>query len=138
MSGHGAVLQQLAFDTIEDNGEPITLVRVVPPACDPVTREPLVDPVTHLAAVEVRTEHPCMAMVAKATANVLREFDNRLDKGTLIETHLRSLVVAGLDLPFEPMPGDFAVFDSCTWTLLGSTPERAEGLNITFNLTVQR
>ena len=138
MSGHGEVLQQAAFDAIEDNGEPITLVRVIPPASDPVTCEPLIDPNTLLPAVEIRIEHPCRAIVAKASGGVIQAFDNRLDKGTLVETHLRSVIVAGQGLPFDPLPGDFAEFDGAAWTLLGTTPERAEGLNITFNLTVKR
>jgi len=128
MSGHGEVLQEAAFDTIEDNGEPLTLVRVVQGTPDPVTG----------IAAETRTEYPCQAIISKASGGVIQAFDNRLENGTLIETHLRSIVVAGLGLPFDPMPGDTALFDDATWTLLGSTPERAEGLNIVFNLTVQR
>ncbi|BDU72396.1 hypothetical protein [Mesoterricola silvestris] len=128
MSGHGEVLQQAAFDAIEDNGEPITLVRVVTGTPDPVTGE----------AAQTRKEQTVQAIVAKASGGVIQAFDNRLEKGTLIETHLRAVMVAGLGLKFDPMPGDKAEFDDSVWTVLGTTPERAEGLNITFNLTVQR
>lgn len=129
MSGHGEILQQAAFDAIEDNGEPIVFKRTTPGTFDPVTGENTGGGTTSFER---------MAIVSKANGNTLRAFDNGFENGTLIETHLRSVIVAGLDLPFDPMPGDVAEFDGCTWKVLGSTPERAEGLNITFTLTVKR
>ena len=129
MSGHGEVLQQAAFDAIEDNGEPIIFKRTTTGTFDPVSGED---------AGGVTTQFTRMAIVSKASGSVAAAFDNRFEGGTLIDTHLRAVIVAGLDLPFAPMPGDVAEFDSCTWTVLGSTPERAEGLDITFNLTVKR
>lgn len=129
MSGHGEVLQQAAFDAIEDNGEPIVFKRTTTGTFDPVSGED---------AGGVTTQFTRMAIVSKASGSVVSSFDNRFENGTLIETNLRAIVVAGLDLTFDPMPGDVAVFDGCDWTVLGSTPERAEGLNITFSLTVRR
>lgn len=129
MSGHGEILQQAAFDAIEDNGEPVTFKRLQPGAYDPITGSTAeLPPLTFQR----------MAIVSKASGGMIQAFDNRFENGTLIETNLRSVIVAGLDLPFEPMPGDVAEFDDASWNVLGSTPERAEGLNITFNLTVKR
>ena len=129
MSGHGEILQAAAFDAIEDNGEPIVFKSTTPGTFDPVTGA---DTGGSTASFER------MAIVSKASGGMIQAFDNRFENGTLIETHLRSVIVAGLDLPFAPMPGDVAEFDGCAWTVLGSTPERAEGLNITFTLTVKR
>lgn len=128
MSGHGEILQQAAFDAIEDNGEPIVFKRIVPGDIDPVNG----------ATTEMPLTFERMAIVSKASGGMIQAFDNRFEGGTLIDTHLRSVIVAGLDLPFEPMPGDTTEFDDASWKVLGSTPERAEGLNITFTLTVKR
>jgi len=126
MSGHGEVLQQAALDAIEDNGEPIKLVRVV---------HGQVDPATGIAS-ETRTEYPCMAIVAKASGGMKNE--DSFASGTLIETNLRTVTVAALDLAIEPTPGDIAVFDATDWAVVGVTAERAEGLNIVSNMTVKR
>ena len=132
MSGLGEELQEIAAENIEEYGEVIKLVRVTPAATDPITGEPVP------GATETRVEHECFGIVGKASGGVIQAFGNRFENGTLIETHLRTVVVAALGLAFEPMPGDKAVFDSHEWTALGSTPERAEGLNVTFSLTVKR
>lgn len=128
MSGHGEVLQQAAFDAIEDNGEPITLVRVVTGTPDPVTGE----------AAQTRAEQTLQAIVSTVTGNTLRSFATQFEDGTLIITNLRTVVLAGLGLTFEPAPGDQVIFDDTTWVCIGATPERAEALNITFTLTVKR
>lgn len=126
MSGHSEVLQQAAFDAIEDNGELIKLVRVV---------HGLIDPGTGIAS-ETRTEYPCMALVGKASGG--QKTEDSFTSGTLIETNLRTVTVAALAITIEPTPGDIAVFDATDWAIVGATAERAEGLNIVFNLTVKR
>lgn len=128
MSGHGEILQQAAFDAIEDNGEPVTFKRLLPGAYDPITGSTAeLPPLTFQR----------MAMVAKMPVGGLRAFDG-FQGGTLTQTFLREVMVAGLDIPFNPASGDIVEFDDTAWTCVGLTVERAEGLDIAFSLTVKR
>lgn len=70
------------------------------------------------------------AVILQASQGTVQAFDVRFENGTLIESRLRSLLIAAHGMTHEPAPGDKVEFpDGKTGILLGCTPLNPDGVN---------
>lgn len=70
------------------------------------------------------------AVILPASQGTVQAFDVKFEAGTLIESKLRSLLIAALGMAHEPRPGDAVTFpDGTTGRLLGCTPLNPDGAN---------
>lgn len=78
-------------------------------------------------------------VILQASQGTVEAFDVRLVNGTLIESTLRSLLIAAHGMTHEPGPGDTVTFpDGREGTLLGCTPFNPDGTNpILYQATAQ-
>lgn len=83
--------------------------------------------------------YPTHAIVSPASAGAVQAFDIRFESGTLLESNLRSLMIAAHGLAIRPKPGDIVELAGERWTLLGNTPLMPDGETAIYhNGTVKR
>lgn len=83
--------------------------------------------------------YPCRVVILPASKGTIEAFDTRWEGEALIETNLRSVLMAAKGLPIAPGPGDFLVVGSETWKVIGSTPLAPDGTTaIFYRLGVRR
>ena len=71
-----------------------------------------------------------IAAILPASQGTVEAFDVRLERGTLVESTLRALLIAAHGMEYEPAPGDKVTFpDGKVGTLLGCTPLNPDGAN---------
>ncbi|MFA5595938.1 MAG: hypothetical protein WDA26_00045 [Pusillimonas sp.] len=70
------------------------------------------------------------AVVLPASQGTVEAFDVRFERGTLIESTLRALLIAAHGMEHMPQPGDKVTFpDGSFGTMLGCTPLNPDGAN---------
>lgn len=71
-----------------------------------------------------------IAVILPASQGTVQAFDVRFEGGTLIESRLRSLLIAAHGMTHEPAPGDKVTFpDGRVGSLLGCTPLNPDGMS---------
>lgn len=71
-----------------------------------------------------------IAVILPASQGTVQAFDVRFERGTLIESTLRALLIAAHGMTHMPVPGDKVTFpDGQVGTMLGCTPLNPDGAN---------
>lgn len=123
-------LAAVALDLIQSFGrDDIVLRRPVPASYDPA--EDVQVPAPDLT-------QPIKCVVLPASKGAIEAFDNRIEKGTMIESNLLQLKIAAKDLLFQPRSGDRAEIDGEMWTALGCTAIKPAGIPLVYTVTVKR
>lgn len=90
--------------------------------------------------------YTCTAVILQASKGTIEAFDNRLERGSLIDEKLRYVVMSpqmvrtsatGPD-HIEPKSTDILEFDGSTWTVLGCTPLNPAGTPVYYPMGVRR
>lgn len=93
------------------------------------TSEPAYDPATGTTTGGTVQTWTATAVTLPASQGTVEAFDQRFVGGTLIESNLRSLLIAAKGLPYSPRPGDTVTFaDGRVAMLLGNTPLAPDGV----------
>ena len=106
----------------------------------PISRktESSTDPVSGTVTPGAPVSGEIAGVVLPASQGTIEAFDNRIEKGKLIDERLRFILAAAKGAPFEPKSGDELTFDGSTWTALGCTPLKPNGEAIIYNIGVIR
>lgn len=96
------------------------------------------DPVEDVEVPGAALTQNLRCLVLPASKGTIEAFDNRIEKGTLIESNLLQLKIAAKGTTFVPRSGDSVVIESETWTALGATPVNPAGVPLVYTVTVKR
>ena len=125
----GSDLALKAFAQVKRFGVPIVIATRTNGAYDPATG----------ASSATEQTQSTYAVVQPASGGTVQAFDIRFERGTLIETNLRALMLSAHGLSFIPGPGDTVTgIEAATWTVLGVTPQSVAGVPVSYNMTVRR
>lgn len=127
-----AAMARTAQALIHKNGGPITLVSTPRGAYNPLAGPG--DPLPNLIT-------PLIAVVVPAKMRRLQYFETSVQKGSYTLSRLRSVLIAGLDLPNGlDETTDQLQFEGATWGILGFDTTSPDGgaTNILFDVMVQR
>jgi hypothetical protein len=138
-----APLVAQALERIKASGVALTLYRA-PEAVDTEAAEPekpwdadFTDQ-TGEGGLDAETAYTINCVVLPASKGSVEAFDVRFERGTMIESRLRSLIIAAGGLEIEPRPGDQVLYFSERWTLVGVTPVAPDGTAIIYRATIRR
>lgn len=110
-------------------GQAVTLTRTVAGGYDPATG---------VTSPDVTQTQVATAVMLEASQGVVQSFDVRFESGTLIESNLRSVIIAAEGLAWAPKPADKLVVAGETWTVIGMTPTNPAGVPVIYRVTVKR
>lgn len=122
-------LQGTVSRLIREKGQPITVSRTTGDTYDAPTQT-VIPGVTQTQQVS--------ALVLPASKGTVQAFDVKFERGTLIETNLRSIKASAADFEWMPSPGDFVGFGGETWKVIGTTPLSPGGVDMIYSFSVQR
>lgn len=110
-------------------GQSVTLTRTVAGGYDPATG---------VTSPDVTQTQVATAVMLEASQGVVESFDVRFEADTLIESNLRSVIIAAEGLAWAPKPADKLVVAGETWTVIGMTPTNPAGVPVIYRVTVKR
>jgi hypothetical protein len=84
------------------------------------------------------TPYTAKCVVLPASKGTVEAFDNRFDGTTLIETSLRSLLIAASGLDEAPEPGHTVSYEGASWHLIGATSLSPDGEPIIYRASMRR
>lgn len=95
------------------------------------------DPETSTNGESTTTTQTLNIAVLPASQGTVEAFDIKFEKGTLISSNIRSLIISAV-ADFAPMPGDMVTFEGSDWTLIGVTPLNPGGTAVLYTGTAKR
>lgn len=84
------------------------------------------------------SEYQITAVVLPSSAGRIVSFDDRVERGTLVDSNARFVIAAAKGLAIEPQPGDLVEFEDSLWNVTGCTPISPGGLPIVYRMGVSR
>jgi hypothetical protein len=122
-------LQATASRLIREKGQAITISRATGDVYDPLTQT---------VTPGITQNQTITALVLPATKGTVLSFAIKFEKGTLIETNIRSVKASAADFDWMPMPGDTVIISGEQWIVIGSTPLSPGGVDLIYSFSVRR
>ncbi|WP_237133807.1 hypothetical protein [Pseudohongiella sp. O18] len=97
-----------------------------------------VDPVTGAVTSPTTQNQTVDAIPLPASKGTVEAFDQRFVGGTLIETNLRALKIAGQNLQWPPEPLQTVTLEGAAWEVIGVTKSTLDNDNLVYSLTIRR
>jgi len=130
MADFSARMAATAKRLITGKGQSITITRTTPGTYDPATGG---------LSAGLTTSQTVYAGISPASGGTVQAFDIKYEQETLIMTNLRSVIISAEGITFAPAPGDVVTnLESASWTIIGVTPQSAQGSPIIYSFTVMK
>lgn len=123
-------LASTAQSLIASKGRTLTITRGDEAVYDPVT-----DTMTPPDEV---TSGTFQAVVLPARMGMIKDFEQWLTQGALIEENLRFVLAAAKGTAFVPKSGDVMSFEGSDWTVLGCTQLNPAGTALIYKMAVKK